>query len=83
MEPAMTTDTGMASIFGPIFGTSSGAGMGLLMFFSGVVATSVGIIGYFIPNIRNAEDILPDHDALEKSGQDNKVDSGGPENIPD
>jgi len=81
MEPAMTTDTGMASIFGPIFGTTSGAGMGLLMFFSGLIAASVGIIGYFIPSIRNAEDILPDHDALEKTDQDNNDEIGGPENI--
>jgi hypothetical protein len=32
----------------------------------GLVASSVGLTGYFIPNIRNAEDILPDHDQIER-----------------
>jgi len=67
MEPAMTSDSGLANLFGPLFGTGSGAGMGLLMCFAGLVASSIGMMGYFIPNIRNAEDILPDHDQLEKA----------------
>jgi MFS family permease len=65
LEPAMTTSTGLASFFGPIFGRGSGAGMGLLMAFAGLVASLVGLSGYFIPFIRNVEDILPDHDQLE------------------
>jgi MFS family permease len=66
MEPAMSSSTGLANVFGPIFGTGAGAGMGLLMCFAGLVASSVGLSGYFIPTIRNAEDILTDHDQLEK-----------------
>jgi hypothetical protein len=38
--------------------------MGLLVFFCGIGSILVGISGYFIPVIRNAEDILPDHDTL-------------------
>jgi len=82
LEPAMTSDTTMASIFGPIFGTSSGAGMGLLMFFSGLIVVLVGTISYFIPSIRNVEDILPDHDKLEKAEQEKKENGGEPETIP-
>lgn len=67
MEPAMSSDSIIANIFGSSFGTGPGAGMGLFMYFTGVVASSIGLIGYFIPNIRNAEDILPDHDELEKA----------------
>jgi MFS family permease len=66
MEPAMTSNSVIANVFGATFGTGAGAGMGLLMYFTGVVASSVGMIGYFIPKIRYTEDILPDHDQLEK-----------------
>lgn len=67
MEPAMkTTSSTLASVFGPLVGTGPGSGMGLLIGFVGLGAASVGLIGYFIPFIRNAEDILPDHDELAK-----------------
>jgi len=69
MEPAMKSSTKLAEIFGPVFGTGSGAGMGLLMCFAGLLASSGGLTGYLIPNIRNAEDVLPDHDQLEKVNQ--------------
>lgn len=67
LEPAMRTTSGLSSIFGPLVGTGPGAGMGLLMFFAGICSSLVGLTGYFIPNIRNAEDVLPDHDQLEKA----------------
>ncbi len=70
MEPAMQTSSGLANIFGPVFGTGPGAGMGLLMFFAGLSAALVGAIGYFLPSIRNADDILPDHDELAASSAD-------------
>ena len=67
MEPAMKTKTGLAAFFGPIFGTGPGAGMSLLIFFAGLIAAVIGLTGYFLPAIRNTEDILPDHDQLEKA----------------
>ncbi len=67
MEPAMKTSSTLATVFGPIVGTGPGAGMGLMLFFAGFAGTLVGLAGYFIPTIRNAEDILPDHDELEKA----------------
>jgi MFS transporter, DHA3 family, macrolide efflux protein len=66
LEPAMKTSSTLATVFGPIVGTGPGAGMGLLLFFAGLLGTLVGLAGYFVPSIRNAEDILPDHDELEK-----------------
>ncbi|MFC1997383.1 hypothetical protein ACFLXI_07235 [Chloroflexota bacterium] len=62
----MKTTSTLSSMFGSIFGTGPGAGMGLLMFFSGLTASVIGVSGYFIRPIRDAEDILPDHtqDAL-------------------
>jgi hypothetical protein len=69
MEPAMSSQTALAGIFGGLVGTGPGSGMGLLFVFCGVAAGLVGISGYFIPAIRNAEDLLPDHDQLEKVGE--------------
>ena len=66
LEPAMKTQSGLANMFGWLFGNGPGAGMGLLIFFSGLGAALVGLSGYFIPVIRNAESILPDHDQLKK-----------------
>jgi MFS family permease len=64
LEPAMKTPTTLSAVLGPVFGTGPGAGMGVLMFFAGLGSALVGLLGYFIPFIRNAEDVLPDHDQL-------------------
>ncbi len=40
-----------------------GAGMALLLGLTGVATMVVGGVGYLLPMVRNAEDILPDHDA--------------------
>lgn len=69
LEPAMRTDTALASNFGWLAGTGPGAGMGLLMIFCGIAASLVGLAGYFIPAIRNAEDILPDHNQGESPAE--------------
>jgi MFS transporter, DHA3 family, macrolide efflux protein len=61
-EPAMSANTTMAAIFGPLVGTGPGAGMGLIMVLCGFLGLLVPVIAYFIPAIRNAESILPDHD---------------------
>jgi MFS family permease len=64
LEPAMKTASPLASTFGWLVGTGPGAGMGLLFVVCGVLSALVGLAGYFFPAIRNAEDILPDHDQL-------------------
>jgi len=64
LEPAMKTASPLASTFGWLVGTGPGAGMGLLFVICGILSTLVGLAGYFFPAIRNAEDILPDHDQL-------------------
>ena len=64
LEPAMSTSSSLANIFGPIYGTGPGAGMGLLISFAGLGAAIVGLSGFFIPPVRDAEDILPDFDSL-------------------
>jgi len=69
LEPAMRTQSALSSSFGWLVGTGPGAGMGLLMIFCGLAAGLVGLTGYFIPAIRNAEDLLPDHDQTETAPQ--------------
>ncbi len=64
LEPAMRTQSGLATVFAPLVGTGPGAGMGLLTVICGAAAMLVGLGGYFFPAVREAETILPDHDAL-------------------
>ncbi len=63
-EPAMQTNSGLSQMFSGLVGTGPGAGMSLIFIFSGLMAMMVGIGGYFIPIIRNAETLLPDHDTM-------------------
>lgn len=63
LEPRMmNTSSALSSVFGPLFGTGPGAGMGLLVSFAGLGSALVGLSGYFIRPVRDAEDILPDFD---------------------
>ena len=62
LEPAMRSGGGLAQVFGGLFGTGPGSGMGLLIALCGVLASAVALGGYLVPAIRDAEDRLPDHD---------------------
>ncbi len=65
LEPAMKAqNSGLAQLFGPFFGNGPGAGMSLLIVICGIGGFLVGLAGYFVPAIRDAENVLPDHDAL-------------------
>jgi MFS family permease len=66
LEPSMQTQSNLSHTFGGWVGRGPGSGMGLLMFFCGLLAAVVGLSGYFIRPIREVETILPDHDQLEK-----------------
>ncbi len=65
LEPAMKAqNSGLAQLLGPVFGTGPGSGMSLLIVLCGIGAFVVGMSGYLVPAIRNAETTLPDHEAL-------------------
>src|SRR5215216_2982157 len=64
LEPAMRVPGGLSSLFGWLVPPGPGAGMSLLIFFGSLGGILAGLAGYFIHAIRNAEDILPDHDAM-------------------
>jgi len=63
-EPAMRGNGTLPSTFGWLVGTGPGTGMALLLIITSLLCGAVGLIGYFVPAIRNAETILPDHDQL-------------------
>lgn len=67
LEPQMRTTSMLSNTFGWLVGTGPGAGMGLLIVICGILGALAGLMGYFYPAIRNAEDILPDHDELPKA----------------
>jgi len=61
-EPGIQSDTLMASTAGQVVGTDPGSGMSLMWIIFGTMAFAISIASYSIPVIRDAEDILPDHD---------------------
>ncbi|HEU0297438.1 MAG TPA: MFS transporter [Anaerolineales bacterium] len=68
LEPAARAGTGLPAAFTWLVGTGPGSGMGLLIVICGLIAMLVGLAGYFVPHIYNAETILPDHDELKRAG---------------
>ena len=67
LEPAARAGTGLPAAFEWLVGTGAGSGMGLLIVFCGAISMFVGLAGYFVPAIYNAEALLPDHDILTKA----------------
>ena len=62
-EPAMRSQTWLASAFGPLVGTGPGSGMALQFIFAGVgYMAAVLFVFLFVPAVRHLEDRLPDHD---------------------
>jgi hypothetical protein len=64
LEPAMAQGGGLAPTFSWLVGTGAGSGMSLLIVATGLLTALVGTGGYLFIVVRNAEDILPDHDHL-------------------
>ena len=62
-EPAMREGGGLAGTFGWLVGTGPGAGMSLMILLSGLAAALVGFGAYGVRAVREAERLLPDHDA--------------------
>jgi DHA3 family macrolide efflux protein-like MFS transporter len=61
-EPAMKPGGSMVPLFGGLVGSGAGAGMSLILVLTGLLATLAGLGGYAFRAVRDAEDILPDHD---------------------
>jgi MFS family permease len=63
LEPAMRQGGWLVNYAGWLVGSGPGAGMALIVIFSSLCAMLVGLGGYAVRVIRDAEDILPDHKA--------------------
>ncbi len=65
LEPAMRdTHSALASSFGWLIGIGPGRGMALIFIVGGALAALVGIGGFAIRILRDADSLLPDHDTL-------------------
>ncbi len=64
-EPVMASGGTLTSAFSGLVGVGPGAGMALMLVITGILGTLVGLGGYAIPAVRDAEDLLPDHDAID------------------
>ena len=62
-EPGMQTGKVLNAAFGWLFGSDAGSGMALQLTLGGIFSMVVGLGGYLFATVRNAEDIIPDHDA--------------------
>lgn len=70
MEPAMMAGGRLAPVFGPLVGTGPGAGMSVIFLVAGILGTAAMLIALTFPQIRNVEDLLPDHDAVGGTGSE-------------
>ena len=66
MEPAMQNGSWVSKLFGWMAGTDPGSGMAVMMVIFGVLSILALISGYAFTRIRDMEDLMPDHDQLEK-----------------
>lgn len=62
-EPSMMPGGGWDGVLGWLVGTGPGAGMGLMLVISGILGTLLGLGAYTVRAVRDAESLLPDHDA--------------------
>lgn len=62
LTPAMMPGGSLADLFGGLLGVGPGAGMGLLLVVSGLLGMAVGLGGYLFRVVRQAEDLIPDHE---------------------
>jgi len=66
LEPAMKSSNNFSHVFGPLFGTGPGSGMGILITVCGLGAALTCLVGCLFPIVRNVETILPDHEPQPK-----------------
>lgn len=64
LEPALQSGEWMALHLGGWIGTGPGSGMALLITMSGMGTVLIGIIGFKIPQLRDVETLLADHDSI-------------------
>lgn len=71
-EPAFQTG-GVLTSFSWLVGSGPGAGIAFMFVISGLAGVLMGASGYLFPAIRDAERILPDHDALKPTAGETAI----------
>jgi DHA3 family macrolide efflux protein-like MFS transporter len=61
-EPFMSSGSTLAQKVSGLVGTGPGTGMSLLFVLTGLAGTLAGLMGYLFPVVRQAEELLPDHE---------------------
>ncbi|MDH6222142.1 non-ribosomal peptide synthetase [Streptomyces pseudovenezuelae] len=69
-EPLMAPGGALVDVLGPVLGTGSGRGMGLLMVTGGLLLAGWGLLGLRYHPLRRMEDLLPDIHAGATVGRD-------------
>ena len=65
LEPAMRLETSPLAIsVGWLVGVGPGRGMAIMFIVGGLMTAGITLSGFFIPILRNVEQLMPDHDAL-------------------
>lgn len=62
-EPAMQPGGTLTAAFERLVGTGAGAGMATMLLIVGLLGALIGLAGYLVPVLRDAETLLPDHEA--------------------
>jgi hypothetical protein len=76
LEPGMRAGGSLTGVFGPLVGVGPGAGMAVLLILTSLGSLLVGVAGYLVPAIRDADIVLPDHD-VNAAGAMEAVAAGG------
>ncbi|HET7839695.1 MAG TPA: MFS transporter [Rectinemataceae bacterium] len=63
LEPAMREGGSLVGLLGPVFGVGPGSGIAIIFACCGIATALVGSLAWFVPVIRRAESLIPDHDA--------------------
>ncbi len=67
-EPAMKEGGALVGMFGWLVGTGPGAGFGLLILLCAIGGTLIGLSGYFVKEIRDLGEEMPDYHPLPPVG---------------
>jgi hypothetical protein len=63
LGPAMEEGGSLVPLFAPLVGSGAGAGISVIWVATGLLTAVVALVAYLFPVIRNAEELLPDHEA--------------------
>jgi MFS family permease len=62
--PGMMEGGSLARLFGWLIGVGPGEGISLLFFIMGLIGAVFGLAAYTFKQVRNVEELLPDHDSI-------------------